>query len=119
MQPTSHQIDRRYIVQRMLGQGGMGLFIKPLTASVVRMSPSKKLSFHPGELTGTPGSDTDFRIAFSDEFLTLASLRHPNIISVLDYGFEDKQPYFTMELTLQKPSLKPVKMHYWIPKLKY
>ncbi len=41
----------------------------------------------------------DFRLALSKEFKTLASLRHPNIISVLDYGFtEDEQPFFTMEL---------------------
>ena len=39
------------------------------------------------------------RTALSQEFRTLASLRHPNIISVLDYGFDDERaPYFTMEL---------------------
>ena len=35
----------------------------------------------------------------AEEFRTLASLRHPHIISVLDYGFDgEKRPYFTMEL---------------------
>ena len=39
------------------------------------------------------------RFALAQEFRTLASLRHPNIISVLDYGFDaERQPYFTMEL---------------------
>jgi len=29
----------------------------------------------------------------------LSSLRHPNIVSVLDYGFDDNQlPFFTMDL---------------------
>lgn len=37
--------------------------------------------------------------ALADEFRTLASLRHPNIISVLDYGFDSQgQPFYTMEL---------------------
>lgn len=41
------------------------------------------------------------RFALAQEFRTLASLRHPNIISVLDYGFDaERQPYFTMELLL-------------------
>lgn len=39
------------------------------------------------------------RFAIANEFRTLASLRHPNIISVLDYGFDSEgSPFFTMEL---------------------
>jgi serine/threonine protein kinase len=39
------------------------------------------------------------RLHLAQEFRTLAGLRHPNIVSVLDYGFDrNQQPYFTMEL---------------------
>src|SRR5262245_2066459 len=39
------------------------------------------------------------RMALAEEFRLLASLRHPNIVSLLDYGFDDdRQPYLTMEL---------------------
>ncbi|MFO0575694.1 MAG: protein kinase [Polyangia bacterium] len=45
------------------------------------------------------GKTDALRFALAQEFRTLASLRHPNIISVLDYGFDaERQPYFTMEL---------------------
>lgn len=48
-------------------------------------------------------SSQALRLALTQEFRVLASLRHPCIISVLDYGFdEQKQPYFTMEL-LEEP----------------
>jgi predicted ATPase len=43
--------------------------------------------------------DADPAFALAREFKTLAALRHPNIISVLDYGFDaEGQPFFTMEL---------------------
>jgi serine/threonine protein kinase/tetratricopeptide (TPR) repeat protein len=43
------------------------------------------------------------RVALAQEFQVLAALRHPNIISVLDYGFDAQhQPYFTMAL-VEKP----------------
>lgn len=38
------------------------------------------------------------RLHLTQEFRTLSSLRHPHIVSVIDYGFaDDRQPYFTME----------------------
>jgi serine/threonine protein kinase/predicted ATPase len=56
--------------------------------------------------TPTPRSNDSnqaLRLALAQEFRVLASLRHPCIITVLDYGFgEYKQPYFTMEL-LENP----------------
>jgi serine/threonine protein kinase len=39
------------------------------------------------------------RLSLTQEFQTLATMRHPNIINVLDFSFdEEQQPYFTMEL---------------------
>ncbi len=39
------------------------------------------------------------RLHLAQEFRTLSGLRHPHIVSVLDYGFDrSQQPYFTMEL---------------------
>jgi tetratricopeptide (TPR) repeat protein len=49
------------------------------------------------------GTSSGLWTALAEEFRTLASLRHPHIISVLDYGFDaERQPYYTMEL-LRKP----------------
>lgn len=45
-------------------------------------------------------------LSLAHEFRILASLRHPHIISVLDYGFDaDKQPYITMELLVDSQPL--------------
>jgi tetratricopeptide (TPR) repeat protein len=47
----------------------------------------------------TSSAHQDLRLALAAEFQLLASLRHPNIISVLDYGFDSEGfPFFTMEL---------------------
>lgn len=60
-------------------------------------TPSENLSF--ATISSVTLSGTDFRLALAQEFRTLASLRHPNIISVLDYGFDEQfAPYFTMDL---------------------
>ncbi len=57
----------------------------------------------PGDISGahTAGvlRDPVKRLALVQEFEVLAGLRHPNIISVLDFGFDEEgQAYFTMEL---------------------
>lgn len=97
---TGHNlIGRRYVLQEPLGSGGMGAVYRAtdrLTGQTVALKKVTTLA----EVQATPDSDTnDFRIALSDEFRTLASLHHPNIITVLDYGFDVAgQPFFTMEL---------------------
>lgn len=47
-----------------------------------------------------PSPETEaLRVCLTHEFRTLAGLRYPHIVSVLDYGFDPShQPYFTMEL---------------------
>ncbi|MCG8456039.1 MAG: serine/threonine-protein kinase, partial [Holophagales bacterium] len=48
--------------------------------------------------SGSPGSTSDTRLALAREFRILSSLSHPNIIRVLDYGFEDRiLPFYTMD----------------------
>lgn len=42
--------------------------------------------------------EADSTLALAHEFQVLASLRHPHIVSVLDYGFSDQGPFFTMTL---------------------
>ena len=46
-----------------------------------------------------PQGQADLRRVLANEFRVLASLRHPHIISVLDYGFDDHHySYYTMTL---------------------
>src|SRR5258708_15932860 len=93
-------INRRYEISEKLGAGGMGSVFRAtdrLTRTMVALkrvtAPPKDLSF-----ASKVNRRTDLRVALATEFRTLSSLRHPHIISVLDYGFDDqRQPYFTME----------------------
>jgi len=49
--------------------------------------------------TTSESDDTDAHdLALANEFRFLASLRHPNIVSVLDFGFDDERhPYYSMD----------------------
>jgi tetratricopeptide (TPR) repeat protein len=96
--------DRRYLLDEQLGEGGMGAVYRAtdrLTGQTVALkrvtTPTENLSFSMRD------QYSDLRVALANEFQTLASLRHPNVISVLDYGFlTDGQPFFTLTL-LQNP----------------
>src|SRR5512134_3193002 len=93
-------IGRRYVVGSPLGTGGMGAVYQAtdrLTGSPVAL---KQILPPDQALTVSATGDTrDFRLVLAQEFRTLASLRHPNIISVIDYGFDgERQPFYTMEL---------------------
>lgn len=96
-------IDHRYELQSPLGEGGMGVVYRAfdrLTGQTIALKrvtvPDTQLDF----ATRHVFNDTvDVKVSLAQEFKTLASLRHPHIISVLDYGFDPQgQPYFTMDL---------------------
>ncbi|MCP4994770.1 MAG: hypothetical protein GY934_13465, partial [Gammaproteobacteria bacterium] len=98
-------INKRYILQTKLGEGGMGVVhraLDRLTGNIVALKqiqvPTKALQF-----MSMPTAEfaADLRLSLAREFQTLASLRHPHIISVLDYGFviradEEPHPFYTM-----------------------
>src|SRR5215831_18016427 len=77
-------IKRRYIELSLIGEGGMGAVYRVLDRLTDSQVAMKKVIAPP-------------------QALLLSSLRHPNIISVLDYGFEQDAPYFTMNL-LEQPT---------------
>ena len=106
-------INGRYLLQEKLGQGGMGVVYRALdrlTGNTVALKwvllPTEQPQGSYANLT-LSRTQRNLRLALAHEFKTLASLRHPNIISVLDYGFDtQQQPYFAMTyLDKAKPLL--------------
>lgn len=95
-------LTRRYQVLGFLGAGGMGAVYKTFDRLLGRPIALKMV------LAPTLNSQdqNDRKVALATEFQTLASLRHPNIITVLDYGFDEVgQAYFTMELLDQPQTI--------------
>jgi serine/threonine protein kinase len=97
----SKRINNRYQLEKKLGAGGMGIVhqaLDRLNGEKVALKqvqvPTRQLQF----MSRTPSMVTsDLRLSLAREFELLASLRHPNIISVLDYGFDQGgQPFYTM-----------------------
>ena len=94
---TLHLIGNRYRILDELPGGSMGAVYRVLdrlSGDTVLLKRLKAAS------RGYDAAmDSQGRAQLAQEFRLLASLRHPNIVSVLDYGFAaDGGPYFTMEL---------------------
>ncbi|MEM7800283.1 MAG: serine/threonine-protein kinase, partial [Chloroflexota bacterium] len=97
----SEVINSRYLVQNEIGTGGMGAVYRVLdrlSGDVVALKrvrlDSETYGFEQNSLQGTK---ENLRIVLAKEFQMMAGLRHPNIISVLDYGFDrEGQAFYTM-----------------------
>ena len=102
-------IGGRYQLLEMIGSGSMGTVYQASDRLTGQMVALKQVKVAVEQLEyGSRSSTADSNLTLAQEFKILASLRHPNIISVLDYGFESgseefgsssiRQPYVTMEL---------------------
>lgn len=95
-------VNGRYILHEKIGEGGMGMVFRATDRLAEHILAFKQVivpTWHYQVDDDTEGEIAEaLRLALAHEFETLASLRHPNIISVLDYGFdEERRPYFTMD----------------------
>ena len=81
----------RYRLVELLGQGGMATIYRARDAQLDRDVAVKLLR-------PEFGRDPDFLARFRDEAKAAASLSHPNIVAVFDFGEEAAGPYIVMEL---------------------
>jgi serine/threonine protein kinase/formylglycine-generating enzyme required for sulfatase activity len=110
--PTPEDLARllpQYLIESLLGRGGMGAVYKGLQVALDRPVAIKLL---PAEIA----ADGDFIARFQREARTLARLQHSGIVTVYDFGQTSAgHLYFVMEYVdgtdlqriLKGPGLKP------------
>ena len=91
---------KRYQIVDQIGSGGMGVIYRAFDRLAGEQVALKMINPSAATFTGPgAGNLVTFQLSLTREFRTLASIRHPNIVSVRDYGFDqNRQPYFTMDL---------------------
>src|SRR5262245_29801955 len=89
-----------YRLEKLVGKGGMGEVHQAVQLSLARTVAVKLLA---SELA----SDESFVARFEKEGAALATLRHPNIVSIVDRGKNESTYYLVMEF-VDGPSLREV-----------
>ena len=99
MLSTGTRIDDRYEIIDAVGSGGMGHVYR---ARRIHLGDEVAVKV----MQATPGTPPESRDRFLRESRACAQLRHPNIVGLLDFGFDSgNQPFMVMEL-LSGPSLR-------------
>ncbi len=86
----SEGVLARYRIERVVGEGGMGVVVAARDHELDRPVAIK--------LARTGTSDEDTRARFIHEARALAQLNHPNVITIYDAGVVDGELFIVMEL---------------------
>jgi serine/threonine protein kinase len=90
--PGGVALEGKYVLERRLGEGGMGIVYK---AHHKFLKTTRAIKIIRLDLAG---NDPSVAKRFHQEAMAAAAIGHPNIIKVPDFGFlEDKIPYIVME----------------------
>src|ERR1041385_5679771 len=87
------RVADRYLVEELLGRGGMASVYRAADAVSGTKVALKLLSVDAQETKAKPSVEL-----FEREYHTLAQLDHPRIVKTYDYGLHAGRPYYTMEL---------------------
>ena len=87
---NSGEVFAGYVIQRLLGTGGMGEVYLAQHPRLPRQDALKILSM-------TSSADSEFRARFTREAELAATLRHPHIVGVLDRGEFDGRLWISMD----------------------
>jgi eukaryotic-like serine/threonine-protein kinase len=85
----------RYRIERLISRGGMGAVFEATQLGLDRAVAVKAL-------LPALSRDEKMKERFRREARSAASLRHPNIIQIYDYGISEHGPYIVMELARGK-----------------
>jgi serine/threonine protein kinase len=85
------QVFPGYEIIEVLGRGGMGVVYRARQKNLNRPVAIKTVLVN---LVTTPGA----LARFEKEAITVAGLRHPNIVAAYDFGRQNNRLYFVMEL---------------------
>ncbi len=88
----SDLLVNRYLLTKKIGQGGMG---QVFSATDQRLSRQVVVKVSHGQGNGPSPED---RARFEREALKMASLNHPNIVTIYDYGEHRGDQFLVMEL---------------------
>jgi serine/threonine-protein kinase len=83
-------LGNRYLIEELLGQGGMSAVFKAEDPNLRRVVAVKLIHSHLSD-------DPQFVSRFEEEAAAVAQLRHPNIIQVFDFENDSDTYYMVME----------------------
>ncbi|HSM71420.1 MAG TPA: protein kinase [Anaerolineales bacterium] len=84
------KLSNRYLIEDMLGQGGMSAVYKASDPNLKRVVAIKMIHTHLSD-------DPNFVQRFEEEASSVAQLRHPGIIQVFDFNKDDDIYYMVLE----------------------
>lgn len=86
-----YRLSDRYLIEALLGQGGMSAVYKATDPNLKRSVAIKLIHSHISQ-------DAGFLRRFTDEAATVARLSHPNIIQVYDFNKDQESYYMVLEM---------------------
>ena len=83
-------LSGRYLIEALLGQGGMSAVYKANDPNLKRAVAIKLIHQH-------LATDSKFILRFEEEAAAVAKLRHPNIVQVFDFNTDEGVYYMVLE----------------------
>jgi len=87
---TPGLLNNRYQIEARIGSGGMAEVYRARDLTLERSVAIKLLK-------EDFSTESSFRERFRQEAKAAANLSHPNIVTIHDFGFDDKQIFIVME----------------------